>query len=113
MNVRRFGLRLAVGLLCFAVGWACAMLLGVASPRRAEVRRTTRVVIVPHAEVPDMPPVPHVTGCYARKMRHAHEWKDAPRHEEFETLPMLPQLDEHAAPLPPPPPPARSRRNAN
>ena len=115
MNVRRFVLRLAVGLLCFAVGWACATLLGVAAPRRAEIRRTTRIEIVPHMAAPDMPPAPPMpfkSGCRAPRVRHAHEWHDVPRLEEFETMPMLPQLDELPAP-PPPPPPARARRNVN
>ena len=113
MNAKRFVLRLAVGLLCFSVGWACAALLGVAAPRRAEMRRETRVVVVPHVEMPDAPPPPraHITGCYAPKLRHAHEWHDVPRLEEFETMPMLPQRDEHLAP--PPPPPARPRRGVN
>lgn len=112
MNAKRFVLRLAVGLLCFAVGWACAALLGVAAPRRAEVRRGARVEIVPHVAVPDAPPppMPFKSGCRAPKLRHAHEWRDAPRLEEFETMPMLPRLDEH--PAPPPPPPARPHRGA-
>ena len=117
MNVRRFVLRLAVGLLCFAVGWASAVLLGVAAPRRAEVRRFTHVEIVPHVAVPHVdvppPPMPFKSGCRAPKIRHAYEWHDAPRLEEFETMPMLPQLDEHLAPLPPPRPPARPRRGVN
>jgi hypothetical protein len=122
MNVRRFMLRLAVGLLCFAVGWASAVLLGVAAPRRAEVRRVTHVEIIPHVAVPHVaiphvdvppPPMPFKSGCRAPKLRHAHEWHDVPRLDEFETMPMLPQLDERTAPLPPPPPPARPRRGVN
>ena len=114
MNVRRFVLRLAVGLLCFAVGWASAALLGVAAPRRVEVRRVTRVELIPHVTAPDVPPppMPFKSGCRAPKVRHAHEWHDVPRLEEFETMPMLPQLDEDLAP-PPPPPPARPRRGVN
>jgi len=117
MNVRRFVLRLAVGLLCFAVGWASAVLLGVAAPRRAEVRRVTHVEIVPHVAMPHFPvphvpppPMPFESGCRAPKLRHAHEWHDVPRLDEFETMPMLPQIDELPAPLPPP---ARLRRGVN
>ena len=114
MNVRRFALRLAVGLLCFTVGWACAMLLGVAAPRRAEIRRATHIDIVPHMAAPDMPPppMPFKSGCRAPRVRHAHEWHDVPRLEEFETMPMLPQLDELPAP-PPPPAPVRPRRSGS
>jgi len=116
MNVRRFVLRLAVGLLCFVVGWASAMLLGIAAPRRAESPRAVRFeVVVPHVEVPDieMPPprFEFEAPCGRKGMRHSHEWHDVPRLEEFETMPMLPQLDEHLAP--PPPPPAMPRRSAN
>ena len=108
MNVRRFMLRLAVGLLCFAVGWASAVLLG--STRRAhtvESRRVrTELIIVPHTD-PVTPPhfemPPAGPSCGGRlSPRHAHEWHDVPRPEEF-----APRFE-----APPPPPRPKPHRPA-
>ena len=88
MRARRFLLRLTVGLLCFALGWASALLLGAtsASERRA-MRNRGYELIVPHFDPPppprfEMPPGPSCRGKF--RARHAHEWDDAPRAEEFE-----------------------------
>lgn len=56
MNVKRFVLRLAVGLLCFAVGWASAVLLGATRDARtyAPHRMHTELIFV----TPVAPPPP-------------------------------------------------------
>jgi hypothetical protein len=103
MNVRRFVLRLAVGLLCFAVGWASAVLLGATRGAHTSTPRQVRteLILVPHFEAPppprfEMPPLgPSCRGKF--RARHAHEWHDVPRVEEFE-------LRFEAPPLPPPKP---------
>ena len=106
MNARRFVLRLAVGLLCFAVGWASAALLG--ATRGADTHTPRRVhaelIVVPHIDPPppprfEMPPAgPSCRGKF--RARHAHEWGDATRLEDFELR----------FEVPPPPPPPRPRR---
>jgi hypothetical protein len=114
MNVRRFVLRLAVGVLCFLVGWGVAALLGVAAPRPAEVPRAVRLeLVVPHVEVPHiarpLPPRFELgPPCGKAKMRHAHEWEELRQLEELE-MPPLPELER----LAPPPPPVRLRRGVN
>ena len=116
MNVRRFVLRVAVGVLCFLVGWGAAALLGVAAPRRAQAPRAVSFeLVMPHVEVPHVaPPPPPVfelsPPCGAMKMRHAHEWEELRQLEE-EEMPPLPELERLAPP--PPPAPARPRRGVN
>jgi hypothetical protein len=96
MNFRRFVLRLAVGLLCFSVGWASAVLLGATRRARTYAPRhvRTELIVVPHFEPPAGP------SCRERmRPRHAHEWHDMRRLEEFEMRFEIP-----------PPPPPRPRR---
>jgi hypothetical protein len=103
MNVRRFMLRLAVGLLCFAVGWASAVLLGATRGAHtyAPHRMRTELIFVPHIDPPppprfEMPPGP---SCRVKsRARHAHEWRDVPRVEEFEL-----KVEMHEPPRPPRP----------
>ena len=106
MNVRRFVLRLAVGLLCFAVGWASVVLLGAARGAHTVAPRVVRteMIVVPRFELHppprfEMPPAgPSCRG--KSRARHEHEWGDAPRLEDFELR----------FEVPPPPPPPRPRR---
>ena len=79
MTARRFLLRLTTGLLCFALGWASALLLGAtgASSLRATRRHE---LVVPHFDVPPAGP-----SCRAKtRARHTHEWDGVSRAEEFE-----------------------------
>ena len=104
MEARRFLLRLTVGLLCFALGWASALLLGATELR---VTRHTRYrPVAPHAAAPAPPRFelpPAGPSCRGKlRARHAHEWHDVPRAEEVELM-----FEE----LPPPPPrPRRAER---
>ena len=102
MRARRFLLRLTVGLLCFALGWASALLLGVAEFTERDVTPRFEFV-VPHSEAPPPPRFEMPPGPSCRKQfraRHAHEWHDVPRAEEFE-------LRFEAPPPPPRPKPRR------
>ena len=106
MKARRFLLRLTVGLLCFALGWASALLVGASRAREHAATPRFRHVelVVPHIEAPppprfEMPPGPSCRGKFRR--RHAHEWHDVPRAEEFELKFEVP---------PPPPRPRRADR---
>lgn len=107
MRARRFVLRLTVGLLCFVLGLASAVLLGATSAweRAAAPPRHRHVeLFVPHVEAPppprfEMPPAG--PSCRGRlRARHAHEWHDVPRAEEFELR----------FEVPPPPRPRRPER---
>jgi hypothetical protein len=105
MNVRRFALRLAVGLLCFALGWASALLPG-ASDGRGRISATRRghtEFFVPHVGAPpprfDVAPDGPLWCNQRVRARHAHEWRDVPRAEEFELRFEVP-----------PPPPRRPER---
>jgi hypothetical protein len=111
MIARRFLLRLTVGLLCFALGWASALLLGATSAwEQAATPRVRQVhVVVPHFELHfdppppprfEMPPGPSCRGKF--RPRHAHEWHDVPRAEESEL--------RFEVPPPPPPRPRRADR---
>ncbi|HEY9283605.1 MAG TPA: hypothetical protein VIP46_09130 [Pyrinomonadaceae bacterium] len=108
MNVRRFVLRLAVGLLCFAAGLASAALLGATRGAHtyAPHRVHTELIVVPHVDPPppprfEMPPAG--PSCRGRlRARHTHEWRDVPRLEEFEL--------NFEVPPPPPPRPRRPER---
>ena len=108
MRARRFLLRLTVGLLCFALGWASALLLGATSVwDRAATPRYRRVELVaPHFDPPPPPPrfetPPAGPSCRGRmRARHAHEWHEVPRVEEFDLRIEVP---------PPPPRPRRPER---
>ena len=109
MRARRFLLRLTVGLLCFALGWASALLLGPTSAwdRATTPRRGHVEFILPHFDPPppprfELPPAgPSCRGTL--RARHAHEWQDVPRLEEFE-------LRFEVPPLPPPPRPRRPEK---
>ena len=106
MNVRRFVLRLAVGLLCFSVGWASAVLLGATggAPAYAPRRVQAELIVVPHVDPPppprfEMPPAgPSCRG--KSRASHAHEWGDARRPGDFEL----------GFEVPPPPRPRRAER---
>ena len=106
MNVRRFVPRLAVGMLCFAVGWSSAALLGATSGARTYTPRRvdTELIIAPHLDPPPPPrfemPPPGPSCRGKMRARHAHEWGDMPRPEEFELR----------FEVPPPPPRPRPRR---
>ena len=90
MKARRFLLRLTAGLFCFALGWASALLLGATAA--TELRTTHRMryeFVVPHFDPPPPPPrfemPPAGPSCRGKlRARHAHEWHDVPRVEEFE-----------------------------
>ena len=106
MRARRFLLRLTVSLLCFALGWVSALLLGATSAweRAATPRYGHAEFVVPHFDPPppprfEMPPAG--PSCRGRMSpHHAHEWHDVPSLQEFDTR----------FALPPPPPPPRPRR---
>jgi hypothetical protein len=108
MRARRFVPRLTVGLLCFVLGWASALLLGATGARESAVtpRYEHVELFVPQVEAPppprfEMPPAgPSCRGKL--RARHAHEWHDVPRAEEFEL--------RFEVPPPPPPKPRRPER---
>jgi hypothetical protein len=110
MKAGRFLLRLTTGLLCFALGWASALLLGAAGAGgRDAARRYGHVeIVVPHFEPPppprsEMPPLPKGgRACRVRvRPEHAHEWRDLKPGEDFGLA--------AESPLPPPKPRRKER----
>jgi hypothetical protein len=117
MNVRRFGLRLMVGLLCFVLGWASAVLLGASRVVRRDAPAPAQFEFyVPHFAAPPPPRFefghPRRHGCEAWRVRPAYEWHtlephEPPRGEDFEHY--FDEEYDHAHPPAPPAPPAPPR----